>query len=91
MTALDTGIGRILGQLDALSLTQNTLVILLSDNGEFDYQLSYSSNGPFRTGKWSTEMVYEGNVRVMCLMHGPDGSGPAPFATKCFPAWTSSR
>lgn len=68
VTALDTGIGRVLGQLDALGLAENTLVILFADNGAFHGQIRYASNAPFRTEK---EMIYEGSIRVMCLARWP--------------------
>ena len=64
VTALDTGIGRVLGQLDSLGLAKNTLVILFADNGAFKAQIEYASNAPFRTEE---EMIYEGSIRVMSL------------------------
>jgi len=38
LTALDDGIGRVLDKIDQLKLTQNTIVILLSDNGHTVYR-----------------------------------------------------
>jgi len=68
VTALDTGVGRVLGQLDSLGLAKNTLVILFADNGAFKAQIEYASNAPFRT---ETEMIYEGSIRVMSLARWP--------------------
>ncbi len=68
VTALDTGIGRVLQQLDSLDLTDNTLVILFADNGAFRAQINYASNSPFRT---ETDMIYEGSIRVMALARWP--------------------
>lgn len=68
ITALDAGIGRVLRQIDALGLTDNTLVIFFSDNGAFAAQIDYASNDPFRT---ESRMIYEGSIRVCCLVRHP--------------------
>ena len=68
VTALDAGIGRVLDQIDALGLTDNTLVIFFSDNGAFAAQINYASNDPFRT---QSVMIYEGSIRVCCLVRYP--------------------
>lgn len=77
VTALDTGVGRVLRQLDALGLAENTLVILFADNGAFKAQIGYASNGPYRTEK---EMVYEGSIRVMGIVRWP---GRLPPGSVC--------
>lgn len=73
VTALDTGVGRVLGQLNSLGLAKNTLVILFSDNGAFKAQIEYASNAPFRT---ETEMIYEGSLRVMAIARWPGRLAP---------------
>ncbi len=71
---LDWSTGRILATLRRLGLERDTLVIFTSDNGPW---LSYGdhagSSGPFREGKGT---VFEGGVRVPCLMRWP-GEIPA--------------
>jgi len=77
LTALDAGIGRILSELDELRLTDNTLVILLSDNGAFmipDRGLEVASNLPLREGGVT---LYEGGVRVPCIVRWPGRIKPA--------------
>lgn len=68
VTALDAGIGRVLSQIDALGLKENTLVIFFSDNGAFAAQMNCASNKPYRTEK---AMIYEGSIRVCCLVRWP--------------------
>ena len=71
---LDWSVGEILRTLDTLQLRQNTLVILFSDNGAWlSYGEHAGSNRPFREGKLT---VFEGGVRVPCLMSWP-GTVPA--------------
>ena len=62
--ALDDAIGRILETLDEQGLRQNTLVMVLSDNGADQA----GSNSPFRGSKGST---FEGGIHVSCLIRWP--------------------
>ncbi|MDO8543036.1 MAG: sulfatase-like hydrolase/transferase [Opitutaceae bacterium] len=71
LTALDAGIGRVLAQLEKLRLAENTLVIVLSDNGAFMLKnrgLEVASNAPLRDGGTTT---YEGGIRVPCIIRWP--------------------
>lgn len=71
LTHLDAGIGRVLRQLEELRLADNTLVIVLSDNGAFMLKnrgLEVASNRPLRDGGTTT---YEGGVRVPCIVRWP--------------------
>lgn len=76
---LDRQVGRLLDELDALGLTDNTLVLFSSDNGPEDIHISNAghsgvgSAGPFRGRKRS---LYEGGVRVPFLARWP-GHVPA--------------
>jgi arylsulfatase A len=71
---LDDSVGKVLDALRRHRLEENTWVIFTSDNGPW---LSYGdhggSAGPFREGKGT---VFEGGVRVPCLMRWP-GKIPA--------------
>ena len=75
---IDDGMGRILDLLAKLKLDGNTLVIYTSDNGPWlPYGIDAGSAGPLRQGKGT---VYEGGVRVPCIMRWP-GKIPAGGVT----------
>jgi arylsulfatase A-like enzyme len=64
LESMDSAIGRVLGTLDRLGLTGNTLVIFTNDNGGE----RLSDNGPFRHAKAS---LWEGGLRVPALLRWP--------------------
>jgi arylsulfatase A len=71
LAALDDAIGRVLASLDEFGLRENTLVVLISDNGAFMLPgrgREVQSNGPLREGGVTT---YEGGVRVPAIIRWP--------------------
>lgn len=67
ISAVDDGVGSILSKLEELNLTENTIVIFLSDNGGPEKK-NGSDNGVLRGGKSD---VFEGGIRVPFAMMWP--------------------
>lgn len=69
ISEIDWSVGEIIGALERLELTDNTLVIFTSDNGPW---LNYGTHSgvalPLREGKGT---ALEGGVRVPCVMQWP--------------------
>lgn len=68
MEELDKGVGKILAKVEEEGMTENTLVIFVSDNGP-----AAGSSGPFRDNKGS---LYEGGIRVPCIIRWPGYIAP---------------
>ncbi|MCA9249397.1 MAG: sulfatase [Planctomycetales bacterium] len=69
---LDESVGRVLAALEQQGVSDNTLVVFLSDNGGPTRELT-SSNAPLRGGKGQ---FYEGGIRIPMIMKWP-GRFPA--------------
>jgi arylsulfatase A len=65
LESIDDGVGKIMDTLDALGLTENTLVIFNSDNGGY---LGVGENTPLKKGKgW----LFEGGIREPLIAKWP--------------------
>jgi len=72
VSSVDDGVGAVLDKLNELRLTENTMVIFLSDNGGPESD-NASNNGVLRAGKSS---LYEGGIRVPFAMQWPKQIAP---------------
>jgi len=71
--SMDESLGRILDKLDVLKLSEDTIIIFMSDNGGVDFSETAegntpTSNYPLRKGKAT---IYEGGTREPCMIVWP--------------------
>lgn len=75
--SLDEAVGALLDKLEALQLSDRTIVVFFSDNGGNMYDrvdgIPPTSNRPLRGGK---AMLYEGGTRVPCVVSWPGRVAP---------------
>jgi arylsulfatase A-like enzyme len=91
---LDDCVGRIMARLDALRLTERTLLIFTSDNGGLHVlespETPATHNSPYRAGKG---FVYEGGLRVPLVVRWPGHIEPGALnktpvtSTDWVPTW----
>lgn len=79
--SLDESVGRITAKVDELGLSENTLILFISDNGGLTQRYgkidNIADNMPLRRGKGS---AYEGGVRVPMIARWP---GTVPAKSEC--------
>lgn len=71
---VDDNIGRLLKKVQELGISENTIIILISDNGGYINKYkntSVTSNFPLRSGKGS---LYEGGIRIPTIISFPNNS-----------------
>ncbi|WGM40634.1 sulfatase-like hydrolase/transferase [Caulobacter sp. NIBR1757] len=68
VSALDDGVGAIMGELRAQGLERDTVVIFLSDNGCAGYIRGGCTNRPLEAGKGTP---WEGGIRVPFILAAP--------------------
>ena len=66
--AMDQSIGKVLDTLDEEKISENTIVLFMSDNGGAAYSVGGADNAPLRGGKGE---VFEGGIRVVSAMRWP--------------------
>ncbi len=72
--AMDQAVGKVLDHIDNLGLTDNTIVVFMSDNGGLSTSEGHpTSNLPLRAGKgW----LYEGGIREPMIIRAPGITAP---------------
>lgn len=76
LEAMDSAIARVLAELDALDLANNTFVVFTSDNGPF------GGVGDARPLRGDKGHLYEGGIRVPLIVRWPDHIKPGTISAE---------
>jgi len=83
LQSMDESLGKILDKLDALNLTEDTIIIFMSDNGGVHFsevdRTTPTNNYPLREGKAT---LYEGGTREPCIVVWPGVVKPDSTCTE---------
>jgi arylsulfatase A len=77
VTCMDASIGKMLGLLESKGIVDDTIVIFFSDNGGS----GGADNSPLRGHK---SQMWEGGIRVPCIVRWPGGKVPAGVENEAF-------
>lgn len=81
--SMDQNIGRVIDEIDRQGLSDNTIIILFSDNGGVHFEDNdgnqVTSNFPLRGGKAT---IYEGGTRVPCVVVWPGTVQPGSHSSE---------
>ena len=81
MTEFDDGIGVLLKELDDLGITENTIVVISSDNGAMEFSWPDGGTTPFRSEKAT---AWEGGFRVPAVVRWPGVIKPGSVINDIF-------
>ncbi len=88
ITRMDTGIGQLIGELEAHGLGKNTLIMFTSDNGPHTEDGTdpefFKSSGPFRGIKRD---LYEGGIRVPMIARWPNQIKSGVVSEQLWASW----
>jgi len=75
--SMDQGIGKIIAAIDKQGMSDDTIIVFASDNGA----ARVGTNAPLRGQK---RQVYDGAIRVPCVIHAPGIVKPATKSDQLF-------
>jgi len=81
MSEFDDTVGALMTELDKLGVTDNTIVILVSDNAAMKFSWPDGGMTPFKQEKATT---WEGGVRVPAIVRWPGVIAPDTWTTEIF-------
>jgi arylsulfatase A len=71
VTSLDDKIGQLMAALDEQGLRDNTIVVLMSDNGHSEEDSAEGGGGSAGVFRGAKKTMFEGGIRVPCIISCP--------------------